>query len=188
MKRGGFTIIELIMVMGIISVLLGIVVTTTVGSIREARAQRAKAMCTLIEQGIATYYAQMDKWPVEPGTPSGDNENYTYKTSETHEMIRKVVEQTKKNNPMIDVSGLFVSRQDGEPGSNSVGMDFWTAVRGTKRSPKKMKLNEMKFGYPLKKNGLFRRFVISYSPANDMVNVRTQTDAEENNKRISDDD
>lgn len=187
MKRRGFTIIELIMVMGIIAVLLGIVVSTTAGAVREARQNRSKAMCAIIQQGIATYYAQKDEWPVKPGTPSGDNENYTYNTSETHKMIRTVVEQTKKNNPMIDVSGLFVSRQDGEPGSQNVGMDFWTAVKGTKKNPKKMKLSEMNFGYPLKKNGLFRRFVISYSPANDMVTVRLQTDAEENARRISDD-
>ena len=187
MKRRGFTIVELLMVMGIIAVLLTIVVSTTSGAIKQARKQRATALCTLVSQGIATYYAQKGEWPVEPGEPSGDDSVYVYSASDANTMIRKVVEQTKANNPMIDVAGLFVSWNNGEPGSTDTGLDFMTAVRGTRKNATKMKLTDMHFGYPEAERGRFRRFIIQYSPASDSITVRKWTDEEEKARSISHD-
>jgi len=89
-------------------------------------------------------------------------------------MIRKVVEQTRKGNPMMDVSGLFVSKTSGEPGTRGYGTDFLSAVRGTKKNPDGIPLSQMYFGYPDPTTGYFRRFVITYSPATDSITVSTQ--------------
>ena len=62
MKKG-FTIVELIMVVGIIGVLLGIVTTAASSSIKQSRQRKADACCTIIRQGLETYYAQEGKWP-----------------------------------------------------------------------------------------------------------------------------
>jgi len=170
-SHSGFTIVELLMVVGIISVLVTITFSAISGSIKRARSQKAAALCTLVEQGIATYYAQKGNWPVEPGDPDNNSDVYTYTGSQVREMVKKVVEQAKEGNPMIDVSGLFVSTSDGEPGSRGYGMDFMTAIHGSKKNAKKIKLAQMYFGYPDPNTGYFRRFKMTYSPATDKVMV-----------------
>ena len=67
MKRG-FTIVELLMVIGIISVLLTIVTYASLGSLRAMRMQRAEAGKRIIQQGLATYYAHKGYWPGEIGS------------------------------------------------------------------------------------------------------------------------
>ena len=45
MKKKGFTIVELLMVISIIGILLGIVTTAASSSIKSARSRRADACC-----------------------------------------------------------------------------------------------------------------------------------------------
>jgi len=169
----GFTIVELLMVIGIISVLITITFSAVTGSMKRARSQKASALCTLVEQGIATYYAQKGEWPVDPKDADNNSDVYTFTATEVREMVKKVVEETRKNNPMIDVSGLFVSTSNGEPGSRGKGTDFMTAIHGSKQNAKKIKLAQMYFGYPDPSTGNFRRFKMTYSPATDQVSVST---------------
>jgi hypothetical protein len=77
----------------------------------------------------------------------------------------------------MDISGLWVSRSAGEKsggGRKAVGMDFMSAVRGTKTSPKKMKTSEMYYGYPDPETGAFLRFKMTYSISSDQVSVGRQ--------------
>jgi len=171
-----FTIVELLMVVGIISVLVTITFSAVSGSMKRARTQKARALCMLVEQGVATYYAQKGEWPVSglaDKDPDSNSDVYTLSATEVREMVKKVVEETRKNNPMIDVSGLFVSTSSGEMGSRGYGMDFMTAIHGSKRNAKKIKLAQMYFGYPCPGTGYFRRFKMTYSPATDKVTVST---------------
>ena len=191
MKRKGFTIVELLMVVAIIGILLGIVTTAASSSIKQARGQRASACCTMLEQGLATFYAQKGYWPGsigssiksgnisarsnEEGTDSqSDPDKYVLNSSEIDSMIRDLITETKQGNPMMDISGLFVSRGQGEAGSKDYGLDFMDAVRGTKRSRKKMTTSEMHFGYPESDHGYFRRFKIVYSIPTDEMKVSKQ--------------
>ena len=52
MKKG-FTIVELLMVIGIIAVLMGIVTTAASESMKASRGRRADALCTLVQSGLA---------------------------------------------------------------------------------------------------------------------------------------
>lgn len=189
--RGGFTIVELLMVIGVIGILMGIVTTAAMGSLKQSRSQKAEALCRIVEQGLATYYAQYDKWPEPMGNKiangsigsrsnnegynnQSDDNKYILTTSEGNEMIRKIVEETARGNPMLDISGLFVSRDQGEAGSRGYGMDLFEAVRGTKKNPERMTLGQMNFGYPDTNTGHFRHFKIVYSIPTDEMKVSRQ--------------
>jgi prepilin-type N-terminal cleavage/methylation domain-containing protein len=184
MKKG-FTIVELLMVIGIIAVLMGIVTTAASQSIRASRLRRADALCTLVQAGLAAYYAQYDEWPIDLAGKTGSNDEgvnnntdaniYVLQGSEVRQMVKALVEEAKKGNPVMDISQLYVSRSPGRPGDNVYGEDFMDAVRSTKDSPGRMKVAEMYFGYPEKKSGYFRSFRIIYSKgASDSLTVLKQ--------------
>ena len=179
-------------VLAIIGILLGLVVTAVSGSMKASRRHKANAVCKVVQQGIETYRAQKDKWPGSVGDKidsgnvlsrtnsegeeyTSDNNKYVLSSGEVRDMIKTIVnESVNNNNPLMDISGLFVSRSSGESGSKGYGMDFWEAVRGTKESPKKMSLGEMYFGYPEESRGYFRRFKIVYSVPTDSMEVMKQ--------------
>ena len=209
MKKG-FTIVELMMVAGVIVVLMGIVTTAASQSIRSSRSRRADALCSLVQAGFNAYYAQYDRWPGaigeriangsvgtqgnkegEDGT--SDNDKYVLSGSEVRDCIKALVDETKKGTPVMDISGLYVSRFDGElrgaGGSNyggkgesgsgsgvrkATGMDFMSAIHGTRKSQKKMTTSEMYYGYPDPTTGYFLRFKIVYSIPTDTFTVSKQ--------------
>lgn len=190
MKKA-FTIVELMVVLGIIAILLTLVTTAASNSIREARERKAQACCVIVQQGLATYYAQKARWPGSVGdriysgnvgsrsndegvSGRSDPDKYVLTASEIDDMIVKLIQETKRGNPLMDISGLFVSRGQGEQGSREYGLDFMQAVRGTKQSRKKMKVAEMHFGYPEKNHGYFRRFKVVYSIPTDEMKVSQQ--------------
>lgn len=183
MKRA-FTIVELLMVIGILAVLMTIVTTAAGGAIREARSNRANALVSMIQSGLETYYAQNDRWPgnfgdkVEKGLRSNisdDPDRYQLTEAEVDDMIGKMVlASVRGNNPLLDVSGLFVCRKELAGKDNAPGMDLMDMVKGTKRHPQKVKsVSAMCFGYPDDK-GKFRRFKIVYSIPSDSITVSKQ--------------
>lgn len=190
MKRRGFTLVELMMVIGIISVLLTIVISSVSSSMSAARGRRASALCTAVQTGLATYYAQQDEWPeplagkIRGGNFNSSNEEgannrtdydeYVLQPSEVRQMVKALVDEAKQGNPLMDISGLFVSRDPGEKGGKGYGLDFFQAVRGDKRSRKRMNTSEMYFGYPESSKGYFRRFKMIYSIPGDQLKVTVQ--------------
>lgn len=179
MKKA-FTIVELLMVIGIIGVLTGIVTTAASGAVKNSRARRTEVLCKLVEAGINTYHAQHGRWPQEPpahrpnyeGRDETDDPNVVVLSgSETKDWIYQLVYQTKAGSPVMDVSGLFVSRDAGRYGQRCYGLDFMHAIRGTKKTSKRMGISEMHFGYPDTGSGYFRHFKIVYSHASDSVKV-----------------
>lgn len=187
MKRRGFTLIELMAVVAIIGILLGIVMTAAANSIKLSRRNKAATVCKVILQGIETYREQKDEWPGGFESTSGGKTNQDgvngrnnpdrlhLDSSQIRSMIREVVEETcLRRNPMMDVSGLFVSRSAGEAGERDYGLDFQAAVHGTEESPEKMSISEMYFGYPEESNGYFRRVKIVYSRPTDSMEVTQQ--------------
>ena len=204
-KRRGFTIVELLMVIGVIGILMGIVTTAASESVKASRLRKADALCKLVEAGFANYYAQYDQWPGSIGSRiasgsigtrsndegaggTSDTEEYELTGPEVRDCIKAMIDETKKGNPVLDVSGLFVSRQDGElqgggsggSGANkggvkaAYGLDFMQAIRGTRRSQKRMKVSEMYFGYPDPESGYFLRFRMVYSIPTDSMTVGLQ--------------
>jgi len=183
-RRSGFTIVELMMVIGIIGILMTIVTTAASSSMKMSRQRKAEALCAVVQSGLATYYAQKDEWPVDfsgtrsnnEGTENSSDANKIVLTAnEVRTCVKALVDEAKAGNPLIDISGLFVSRSPGERNTGSAyGLDFVQAVHGTKRSKKKMKIAEMYFGYPEENHGWFRRFKMVYSIPADSITVSRQ--------------
>ena len=196
MKRG-FTIVELMMVIGIIAVLMGVITTAASSSIKSSRGRKADVLCQLVQAGLATYYEQKGEWPVTISTSgnqeesaggSRDPDSIVLTGAQVRQCVKALVDEAKRNNPMMDISGLFVSREPGELSGSSVGqkgqnagsvkpamgLDFMQAIRGTKKSQKKMKTGEMYFGYPDPETGYFLRFKMVYSVPGDTITVSKQ--------------
>ena len=184
MMKKGFTIVELMMVIAIIAILMGIVTTAASESIKASRDRKADVLCTLVQTGLATYYEQRGEWPVtisvtgNQAEGKGDNknaDNIELTAAQVRQCVKALVDETKNKNPMMDISGLFVSRSPGERNSGAAfGLDFMSAIRGTKKSPKKMKTAEMYYGYPESSHGWFRRFRMTYSVPGDTITVSKQ--------------
>ena len=189
MKKA-FTIVELLIVIGIISILMTLVFSAVNGSLAESRARRADALCQAVQSGLAAYHAQYDEWPAPLGgmaregrfggsneegvDNTNDPEKYVLKPDEVRKLVKALVDEAKKGNPLMDISGLFVSRSPGEAGEKGRGMDFVSAVRGTAQSRKRMTSSEMYFGYPDQKTGRFRRFKMVYEIPTDSLVVEGQ--------------
>ena len=195
-SHSAFTIVELLVVLGVIAVLMGIVTTAASESIKASRSRRADALCTLVQSGLAAYYAQHDEWPIsfkgksnsnsEGANNNSDDDKYVLTGTEVRQCVKALVDEAKRGNPLMDISGLGVSRSNGEPANPGVamggganhsvaqrgyGMSFMDAVRGTKWSKKKMKTAEMYFGYPDANTGSFLRFKMVYSISADQLTV-----------------
>lgn len=175
-RKFGFTIVEMLMVLGIIAVLLGLITTAATTAIKHARGRKATACQQIIQAGIATYRAQKGEWPgplksfSENGTP-GDRNPYELTTTEYDEVVKAVVKESvnpSSGTPMMDVTGLIVAPR----GSNgSWGIEFREAVKKEKRHGGSIKLADMAFGYQ-SSDGKFHRFTITYNSESDHVIVK----------------
>ena len=57
-NKKGFTIVEMLMVIGVLAILMGIVTTAASAAIKQARSRRMVAVQGVIQAGIATYRSQ----------------------------------------------------------------------------------------------------------------------------------
>lgn len=171
----GFTIVEMLMVLGVIAVLLGLVTTAAMTAIRHAREKKTAASLQVIQAGISTYRAQNGEWPgalksySENGL-SGGRRNYTLNDSEYDQVLTEVVKESvnvSSGNPMMDVTGLIVSPKSG---NGSWGMEFREAIKKQRKHGGSIKLSNMAFGY-LTSSGRFSRFKITYNADSDHVTV-----------------
>lgn len=198
MRRRGFTIIELLTVVGIIAVLATIVVTASAGALRHARARRADAMRVSLEQAISAYYAQEGEWPdvIERYADDANEEVHTFSARDTDSIFQDVVgkaygkSKSARKSVLVDASALFVcdkrNIKNGEKGCfdkhgkrNEAnycgdqhcinGIDFTLAANCNGKYY--IPFDRMVFGYAGPTYGKFCRFWIKYNSKTDSVTV-----------------
>ena len=169
----GFTIVEMLMVLGVIAVLLGLVTTAAMTAIRHARGKKTAACLQIIQNGIASYRAQYGKWPKpiddyadEGRMPSGKRED-KLDPSDYDNVLKQLVDKSlDSNNPLMDVSGLIVSAS----GTGKTGVEYREAIKKRKNGGPLIPRSRMIFGY-LSEGGNFSRFTIRYNADTDYVTV-----------------
>ena len=113
--RRAFTIVELLIVIGIIGILLGIVTTAATSSVKNARVRRGEAMASALQQAISAYYAQEGHWPgaIESQTEKmGNKSKYTFSGAEADSILQEIVRKSvgaSASRPLVDASALFVA-------------------------------------------------------------------------------
>ncbi len=200
MRRRGFTIVELLVVIAVIGVLGGIVTGAAMGSIRGARTKRAEAMRVALEQAISAYYAQEGKWPdaIEDRANNMSSDTYMFSADETDDIFQQVVGKgfgkSGRKSVLVDATALFVARRSqlGNGGRGCYdnhrnrkasatycagrkcisGVDFSTAVARSGRNH--IRFSDMAFGYQGAEEGRFCRYWIVYNGQTDSVTVRTR--------------
>ena len=173
MRRGGFTILELMVVMGIIAILSTIVTVVSTGVIKSTRERRRELMRDVIEQGIATYYARTGKWPdaIESAMRSGDSRWFTGDQADA--IVRQVVKASlgSKGAPCLDPNALFVA-PSGEAGGNGTGLNFSEAIKkNPPRHYRHLNTSQMAFGYQDPSSGKYRRYKVHFNAATEHVTV-----------------
>lgn len=189
MSKRGFTIVEMLMVVAILGVLITIITTASSSAIRQARGRRTEAMRVVLQAGISAYYTKEGEWPGVlkklcddgPQTAYAKENRVQYLSdSEAAAVFQELANQAAKGVPLLDVSGLFVCRTSSFRGygekARSVGMDFRAAKLAGRKRGETIKNNQLMFGYPTKKYGDFKPYVIKYNFATDAVTVLTQNE------------
>ena len=169
-------------VVAIIGILVGIVTAGVGASMKASRISRAETMRTVLEQGIATFYAQTGEWPqaiknkIDGGGDDDDSDIgdvITFTDGKQDDIFQEVVGRCYgrggAKSAMLDVSSLFVCNTSVAGNSNATGCNFTDAVlKGSKNS---IPLSSMAFGYAEANKGKFRRFTVSYNIHTDSVSV-----------------
>lgn len=187
MRKQGFTIVELLMVVAVLAILTGIITTAASSAIKQARKRRTDAAKTTLQTGIAAYYAQRNYWPPKSGALDSYSENGlsggrqvaylddTQYDEVMYELLRASA-GSSASSPVLDPNGLLVGSKSLSHNTSATGQDFRQAVAKNKRHGETVKLSQMTVGYADESSGSFRRFVIRYNAATDSVTVLTQGD------------
>lgn len=77
MKKGGFTLLELLVVIVVISILATIVVGGANYTLRVARAKRKDISCKTLQTAIQRYHTEYNEWPGCSTTGSGSKASFT---------------------------------------------------------------------------------------------------------------
>ena len=173
-SKNGFTIVEMLAVVGVIAVLISIIVTAAAGSTRSSREKRANAMSYSLEQGSAAYYAQEGKWPsLIENVDSAGKDTVEFEGAKADQIFQEVVckgfGHGGRKSMLVDPSALFVCDSSSADGKNAHGYEF-SEVTG-KSAKHRIDPRQMAFGYQESESGRFLRFKVVYNCRTDAVTV-----------------
>lgn len=172
--RRGFTIVEMLAVIGVVAILISIIASVASNSIRAARGKRAAVMSSSLQQAIAAYYAEEGKWPslIESANTDGED-TVKFEGTQADQIFQEVVGKgfgkSGKKSMLVDASGLFVCESSAANGNRARGYNFSEVTGSNARH--RIGLKQMAFGYQDAGSGCFRRFRVIYNCRTDSVTV-----------------
>jgi prepilin-type N-terminal cleavage/methylation domain-containing protein len=166
--RGGFTILELLVVVSIMAVIATLATGAAIKSVKSSRNRRVDAMARALEMALANYRAQENQWPFS----------------------RSDLQEDPRDKAILWAHGVdnvkvFQKMYHGSGGqSTTVYLDtsaFLTQIQGSGlRVPLRTALDlkkhtEAPIGYPLPENpNIFYCYCVCYNTLTDTVKVYTQ--------------
>ena len=171
--RVGFTIVEMLAVIGVVAILISIIASIASNSIRAARGKRAAVMSSSLQQAIAAYYAEEGKWPslIESANTDGED-TVKFEGTQADQIFQEVVGKgfgkSGKKSMLVDASGLFVCESSAANGNRARGYNFSEVTGSNARH--RIGLKQMAFGYQ-GGGGYFQRFRVIYNCRTDSVTV-----------------
>jgi len=186
-RRRGFTIVELLMVVGILGVLIGIVYTAVGSAMRHSRDTKTRTLKNVVLNGITAYRSQNDSYPPkggrlqswsENGLSGGREVDYLSDTDYDAMMYEMASVSIKGSGarPVLAPTEFVVCNKSMASGRNPFGQEFKEAVKKNKKHGSTLSLSSMAFGYPETSTGQFRRFVVKYNGKAGDVTVMTQAE------------
>ena len=156
-KRRGFTIIELLVVISIIAVIATFAIGAAMKSMQQSRRKRVSATIKVLEMALMSYRAQENKWTFDLSDMQHDNNSDFYFVDGKNNAVvfKKLLSSTTK---YLDGSGLY------------------TAVNGrmTVKQALEKGLTDIPIGYPDPGDpNTFKYFTVRYYPLTDRVVVTT---------------
>lgn len=186
-RTAGFTIVELLMAIGILALLMGIVTTVASGAIRQSREQKTKALKDVLQNGLATYRAQNDEWPgklkawATDGLPDATRRADALDSDDYDKVLEELVKSSVKADavPLMDMTGFPVAPRSalGKGAQKVPSQTFSEAVKKNKKRGTTYRVSQLAFGY-LTADGRFCRFLLLYNADTDSVTVMTRWDYE----------
>jgi prepilin-type N-terminal cleavage/methylation domain-containing protein len=204
MKKSGFTIVEMLVVIAVIAILAGAITMGVGGMFYKSRLGKAKAMRGILQSGLETYYARMGEWPdaIKSKADYTGGDSVELSPSEVDSCFREIVKVSvgSSANPVLDPSSLYVMRNANQYCCTDIHRS-WNAARdhgvvsksyekckcdgkcaygrdfseATKKGAKnRIRVADMSFGYPGPNHGRFCRFRIFYDVKADTVRVHAQ--------------
>ena len=157
-RTAGFTIVEMLMVIGILAVLMGIVTTAASAAIRQARERRTEASKQIIQSGIASYLAQKNHWPPKGGQLQdwadnglGSGKRVDFLSADQYDKmmyeLAKVSVGSRQASPVMDFNGVVVATRTAASKAGGRGQNFSEAIKKNKKHGSTIKLGDMVFGY-----------------------------------------
>ena len=151
-RTAGFTIVEMLMVIGILAVLMGIVTTAASAAIRQARERRTEASKQVIQSGIASYLAQKNHWPPKGGQLQdwadnglGSGKRVDFLSADQYDKmmyeLAKVSVGSRKASPVMDFNGVVVATRTAASKAGGRGQNFSEAIKKNKKHGSTIKLD-----------------------------------------------
>lgn len=177
MNRKGFTIVELMMVVGVIAILMTIVTTASMSAMSSSREKRRDVMRAALELAIDTMHAQdrEGKWHPKIESFAEEEESGVLDEQSAQDVFRDIVKKSVKREggvQLIDPTGLFV-RPSGGGAAKSFADARSVNGRAGDGTSTGIRIGSMVFGYQGKNTGKFHPFNIVYDAQTDRVKVST---------------
>lgn len=108
LRRAGFTLLELLVVVSIIMILVGILLPSFSNIKRGAKNKKALSDVTAIATAIREYHLEFHKWPGDPEGGVWSNENYRVIANLASNGVRTYFEatSTNMNQALVDPFGV----------------------------------------------------------------------------------
>ena len=109
MKKNGFTLLEILVVIVVIGILATLVAGSATFAVRSAREKRVKISCAVLQTAIYRYRTEYNEWPGDgSGTFSGDNNKKVFS------MLRADSDDNPDHIRFIDETAFFTTTSGGK--------------------------------------------------------------------------